>query len=141
MLSKPYQKYTDLCNHLANIVLLISRVWIAKVFFLSGLTKVNSWEQTLFLFEYEYAVPLLPVGFAAFLSTFAELVFPVFLLFGLLSRVAVLPLLIMTLVIELFIVQNNQHLYWILIQAVIMSYGSGKLSIDNFLERKFDIKL
>ena len=54
-------------------VLLFTRLWVAYVFFNSGLTKIASWDSTLYLFEYEYQVPLLPWQLAAYLGTATEL--------------------------------------------------------------------
>ena len=65
------------------ILLVLFRLYIAKIFFLAGLTKVKSWDTTLMLFEYEYSVPGISFDIAAYLSTFAELVFPVLLVIGL----------------------------------------------------------
>ena len=45
------------------------RAWMAEVFFSSGLTKIADWENTLFLFDFEYAVPLLPTAWTAVLAT------------------------------------------------------------------------
>ena len=71
-------------EQLSTIILLVCRVWVAYVFFNAGLTKISTWESTLFLFEYEYQVPLLPWKLAAYLGTAAELILPVFILLGLL---------------------------------------------------------
>jgi len=122
-----------------NITLLTTRLWIANIFFKSGLTKIASWEQTLILFEYEYEVPLLPVNVAAFLATASELVFPILLALGILSRISVLPLFLMTLVIEFLIISNAEHYYWLLMMLTIISFGGGKLSLDNFIARKTNL--
>jgi putative oxidoreductase len=37
----------------------VIRLWVANVFWTSGLTKIQSFETILQLFQYEYAVPLL----------------------------------------------------------------------------------
>lgn len=39
--------------------LLAVRLWIAEIFFMSGLTKIKSWATTISLFEDEYKVQLL----------------------------------------------------------------------------------
>ena len=41
-------------------LLLFTRLWVAWVFFNAGLVKVATWDSTLYLFEFEYQVPLLP---------------------------------------------------------------------------------
>ena len=52
------------------------RLWVANVFWKSGLTKIQSWDTTLALFEHEYHVPLLSPQLAALLGTATELTFP-----------------------------------------------------------------
>ena len=53
-------------TYLAPLLDFAVRFWLARVFFLSGLTKIQSWDSTLSLFESEYAVPLLPPELAAY---------------------------------------------------------------------------
>jgi putative oxidoreductase len=134
------------CYHLINqklsastdgVVLLI-RLWIAKVFFLSGLTKIANWDTTLMLFEYEYSLPLLPVALSAFLATFFELVMPVLLSLGLFTRFAAAPLLVMTAVIELTYGSFSEHAYWGLLLGLLMTYGAGKLSLDHYFALKIN---
>lgn len=73
-----YDEYTNsLQTHAMPLLLLFCRLWVAWVFFNSGLIKLASWDSTLYLFEFEYQVPLLPWEFAAYSGTFAELVLPV----------------------------------------------------------------
>ena len=64
------------------------RGYLAWVFFRSGLTKIQSWDSTLWLFENEYSVPYLAPELAAWMATATELTLPVFILLGLGSRVA-----------------------------------------------------
>ena len=61
---------------------LLARLYVAKVFLLSGLTKVRDWDITLALFADEYQVPLLSPTLAAWLGTGAELLLPVLLALG-----------------------------------------------------------
>ena len=67
---------------------LAARLYVAQVFFASGLTKIRDWDITLALFEDEYQVPLLSPALAATLGTAGELVLPVLLAFGLAGRFA-----------------------------------------------------
>ncbi len=68
----------------APLVDLGLRVYVAHIFFKSGLVKLQSRDSTLALFEYEYAVPLLPPDIAAYLGTAAELALPALVALGLL---------------------------------------------------------
>lgn len=124
-------------NWLQSIALLAARLWMAKVFFMSGLTKIKSWDNTLMLFEYEYAVPVLPADIAAYMATSAELILPVLLVLGLLTPFAAAGLMVVTLVIELLVYPGTtEHYYWMLLLAVIITHGSGKLGLDHRVFRQ-----
>ena len=84
---------------------------MARVFWYSGLTKISSFDSTIYLFEYEYKVPVIPPEIAAYLATITELSMPVFLILGLFSRLACLPLIAMTLVIQFTYLELVEHLY------------------------------
>ena len=62
------------------LLLLVARLGIAAVFFLSGRTKVTGFlnlkPSTYALFRSEYALPLIPSDWAAHLATYAEHLFP-----------------------------------------------------------------
>lgn len=81
-------------DSLAPALLLGTRLWVANVFFRSGLVKTQSFETTRFLFEYEYQVPLLSPHVAAYLGTLIELTFPVLLALGLGGRLSALVLFV-----------------------------------------------
>ena len=75
-------------GRLQPLALLIARVWVAQVFFRSGLTKLRDFETTVALFTDEYHVPLLDPTAAALLGTAGEVVLPVLLVLGLAGRFA-----------------------------------------------------
>jgi putative oxidoreductase len=119
------------------------RLWMARVFFNSGLTKINDWDSTIYLFQDEYKVPLLPPEAAAVLGTTFELGMPVLLTLGLFSRLAALPLIGMTLVIQFVLGGSNpaydnvEHFYWLFLLAGIVVRGAGPVSLDAVLKRAF----
>lgn len=145
-LSHLYSLLTKSLNPLAPLVDLALRVWLFVVFFWdSGLSKIQSWDTTLALFENEYEVPLIPSDIAAYLGTAGELLLPALLLVGLFSRFAAVGLFIVNLVALysypfLWTPQGsagfNQHLYWGVMMIVLMAHGPGKISIDWLLNRK-----
>jgi putative oxidoreductase len=52
------QQLFDQASHSARpLVLLLFRLWVANVFFKSGLTKLDDWDTTVLLFTEEYHVP------------------------------------------------------------------------------------
>lgn len=126
---------------LAPVLDLAIRIWVGMVFFQSGLTKIQSWDTTLSLFENEYAVPLLPPQLAAYMGTAAELTLPVFLVLGLGGRLAAAALFVFNIVAvlsypDLGEVGLKDHQYWGLLLLVPLLHGPGKISVDHFLRRR-----
>ena len=68
--------FTGVLNALQPVAALAARLYVAQVFFLSGLTKLRDWGTTVALFTDEYKVPLLSPQVAAFMGTAGELVLP-----------------------------------------------------------------
>jgi len=118
--------------------LLAVRLWIAEIFFMSGLTKIKSWATTIALFEDEYNVPLLSPEIAAYITTFAELVLPALLILGLMTPLSAFVLICMTLVIEIFIYPDTtEHYYWLLLLSILFTHGGGKFGLDYWLVKRF----
>lgn len=121
------------------LLLLVARVGIASVFFLSGRTKVEGLltlkPTTFVLFRSEYALPLINPEWAAYLATYAEHVLPALLVLGLLTRPAALALLGMTAVIEIFVYPDawSTHLSWAGLLLPLLVYGGGHWSLDHLL--------
>ena len=143
-LGAPTRTINDLLLKLQAPFLLSIRLYVAWVFLQSGLHKIGDWETTLFLFEYEYQVPLLPWELAAYLATFAELVFPVFLIAGLGTRFFALALTVvnvMAVVSYYATLAKGAGLVWhflwgsLLLTSII--YGGGLVSIDHWLRTRF----
>ena len=116
---------------------------VASAFFRSGLTKIDSWDKTVFLFQAEYHVPLLPPEVAAALGTFGELFFPPLLLLGLAGRFSALSLSFVNIVAVVsywHVLGGNEaalasHYYWGLLLLVTLLHGPGKLSLDHWIRR------
>jgi putative oxidoreductase len=119
------------------------RLWIGLVFFRSGLEKAGDWQSTLFLFQEEYRLPLLPPNAAAALGMGAELVLPLFLFVGLAARLAALPLIVLTLTIQFVLgaadpaYSSTEHYYWLFLLGLIVVRGPGALSLDRLIARRF----
>lgn len=126
-----------------DALLLIARLGIAAVFFLSGRTKVDGFlsikPSTYDLFASEYALPLLSPYVAAHLATYAEHLFPVLLVIGLFTRGAAFALLAMTTVIEVFVYPDAwpTHLTWAGLLLPLIARGAGRWSLDRLLHRRF----
>jgi len=124
----------------APIADLVVRLWVAMVFFKSGLTKIQSWDTTVLLFTNEYHVPLLSPEIAAVLGTATELVAPVFLALGLGARGAAAVLFLFNIVAvisypELEAAGREQHYLWGILLLVTLAHGPGALSLDRLLSR------
>jgi len=119
---------------------LVLRLGVSLVFFRSFLSKIESWDTTLLLFENEYQVPLLPPGIAAFLATGLELVGPIMLVLGFGTRLAAAAMLGMTLVIQLFVYPQSyaDHLLWAGPLLYLLLRGPGRWSIDARIRAAFD---
>jgi putative oxidoreductase len=122
------------------LLLLVARVGIASVFFLSGRTKVEGvfsiTDSTFELFRTEYRLPLAPPDTAAVAATLSEHIFPVLLAFGLATRGAAAALLGMTLVIEIFVYPDAwpTHLTWAAILLPLIARGGGAWSLDAWVK-------
>ncbi|MGE0564490.1 MAG: DoxX family protein [Pseudolabrys sp.] len=138
------------------VVALGLRLLMAFVFFVSGQAKVagpqiplNVYDvslsvtlptqvkaETFGLFLSSYSsMPLPPVA-AAYLVSYAEFLLPVFLVLGLATRFAALGLLMITALLQLYVMPNElwtAHIYWFAILAVLMTRGPGELSIDHII--------
>jgi putative oxidoreductase len=140
MLTSLIQRAYRGLGFLAPIVDLALRLWVAAVFFRSGLVKIQSWDTTILLFTNEYHVPVLSPELAAVLGTAAELVLPVFLALGLGGRLAAAALFVFNIVAvlsypELEAAGLEQHQVWGLMLLVTLLHGPGALSMDHLLAR------
>lgn len=123
-----------------SIFQFVFRLTVGGVFWHSGLTKIDSWQTTIVLFRDEYRVPFLPPELAAMFATAVELSCPVLLLLGLATRLATLPLLAMTVVIQIFVYPEswNAHLMWVAMLGYILTRGPGTISLDHLIVRKIE---
>jgi putative oxidoreductase len=131
------KKALEVLERLGDVVLLAPRFYLAKVFFLSGLTKLHDWSNTIYLFTEEYHVPVIPPELAAGMSTMVELSCPVLLVLGLGTRLAALPMLAMTAVIEFTYLDHFEHYYWAMLLGILLCFGAGRFSVDYWVRKKY----
>jgi putative oxidoreductase len=123
------------------LLLLVARLGIAGIFFLSGRSKVEGWltitDGTYELFRTEYRLPLIPPEIAAVAATLAEHGLSILLVLGLLTRLSAAGLFGMTLVIQLFVYPDAwpTHLSWAAILLPLIARGGGAWSLDALLTR------
>lgn len=133
------RRINALCARIpADLVALMLRIFPAIIFWQSGRTKVEGFtikDSTWFLFEHEYALPLIPSKLAAVMATAAEHALPVLLVLGLLTRLSALGLLAMTAVIQIFVYPEAwvTHGLWAAALLAVAAYGPGRVSVDHAL--------
>lgn len=141
----PRRRWNDVAALLTRVIThdvlaVASRLAIAAIFFLSGRTKVEGFltvtPGAYELFRSEYKLPVIPPEIAAHLATYAEHLFPLLLVLGLLTRLSALALLGMTLAIQLFVYPDAwpTHLSWAALLLYLVGRGAGALSIDRLLK-------
>ncbi len=138
-----------------SLIALLGRFSIAAVFWKSGQTKIEGFaldvvsgqfglgmprltDSTLFLFENEYALPVIPPELAAPLAAFAEHLFPALILLGLATRFSALALLGMTAVIQVFVYPDAYptHGVWAAVLLWLVARGPGAVSLDHWIARR-----
>lgn len=127
--------FTQFCSLvLAPVVNLAARVYMGYfIFFVSGLAKLDDFETTIELFEDDWVIPFLPAVPAAYLATIGEIVLPILLIAGFMTRLSALGLFIMTVVIQTYAVQDPRHYIWMLVFGFLVSYGGDRLSMDYWI--------
>ena len=133
--------YTDAARELDRlqpIVALVIRLYVARVFFTSGMIKIGNWSGTLGLFQNEYHVPLLSPNFAAVMGTSAELGLPVFIALGFGTRAAAVGLFVFNIVAatsypDLSVAGLKDHILWGTLMLVTIFYGPGKIALDQWI--------
>jgi putative oxidoreductase len=129
-----------------DLILLLTRVAIANVFWRSVQTKINGWEifdqsfqfynlgsNAITLFRYEYDIPILSYTQAAYTATFAEFFFSIMLVIGLGTRIAALGLLGVTAVIQIFVYPEAwpTHILWFAALLYLLKHGGGRIALEK----------
>lgn len=120
-----------------DLRLLVARLGIAGVFFMSGRTKVDGilhiTDATYELFRTDYALPLIDPVVAAHVAAYSEHAGPILLTLGLFTRFAAVWLLGMTTVIEIFVYPDAwpTHLSWAGLMLPLIACGGGRWSLDR----------
>jgi len=141
-LARFYYSASHLPEFLAPLLDLALRLYVADVFFKSGLTKIKSWDSTLYLFSDVYQVPLLNTDVAAYMATAGELGLSALLLLGLFGRFAAAGLSILNAVAAYSYYSGLseaglfQHFAWGTMLAVLLVLSGGKWSVDAWLEKR-----
>lgn len=138
------------------LVALALRLTMARVFFLDGQTRVEGPRFPINVYDFDFSVvlplqvkaetftafltqiPPLPVPpvLAAYLVSYAEFILPVCLVLGFATRFAAFGLLIMTALVQIYVMPEalwSVHIYWAAILLVLLSQGAGQISVDHII--------
>ena len=138
------------------LVALALRLAMARVFFLDGQTKIEGPRYVLSVMDFDFSVVLplqvkaetftafltqyaalpVPPVLAAYLVSYAEFALPIMLVLGFGTRMAALGLLIMTALIQIYVMPGalwTVHVYWAAILLVLLSRGAGQISVDALI--------
>ncbi len=138
------------------LVALGLRLVMARVFFLDGQTRVDGPRvplnvhdfdlsvvlplqvkaETFTAFLTQYAALPVPPALAAYLVSYAEFILPIMLVLGFGTRFAALGMLIMTALIQIYVMPQalwSVHIYWASILMVLLSLGAGQISVDAII--------
>ena len=140
-IARLYAGFVNVLERLQPLFALAMRLYVAKVFIMSGWLKFSRWDSTLALFQNEYHVPVLSPQVAAVLGTTCELGLPVLLALGIGTRAAALALFLFNIVAvisypDLSDAGLKDHYLWGALMLVIAVYGPGRLSVDHWLGRR-----
>lgn len=141
---------TRALDALLPLTAFMARLYLAQVFFLSGVTKLRDWGTTVTLFTDDYHVPYLAPSVAAAFGTAGELVLPVLLVLGLGGRFSAPGLFVMNIVAvislsEIAPAALQQHVFWGSLLTALCVFGLGHWSLNRCVSPqkkvKFMIKL
>ncbi|MBU9439338.1 FAD-dependent oxidoreductase [Burkholderia multivorans] len=130
-----YSRREDVAASLYPVVDLLIRLWLGEKFFVSGLLKAANWDNALYLAANVYPVSWMAPETAAVVGIIIELLGPVLLFLGLGTRLAAIPLLILSLVIQFAYVALPENLYWAALFGWYLVIGAGPISLDQLLGR------
>jgi putative oxidoreductase len=124
---------------------LVLRLGLAVPFWRSGINKwnglfeLNDVAVLLFSTEFKLHLPGGPYAFPApevmaHVVASAEILLPILLVLGLLTRLAASTLLLMTLIIQLTVPSGwPVHITWAAMALALMAWGPSRLSVDHLL--------
>ena len=138
------------------LVALALRLVMARVFFLDGQTRIEGPRVPLNVQDFDFSVILplqvkvetfgvfltkyaalpVPPVLGAYLVSYAEFILPICLVLGFATRFAALGMLIMTALLQIYVMPDalwSAHVYWAAILMVLLSRGPGQISVDHII--------
>ena len=132
-------------DRFSPLCLLGLRIYVANLFFKSGLTKIQDFSSTVALFESKYKVPVISPTLAAISGTGAAIRLPALLVLGVASRPTALVLFVFNIVAVVSYPDISEsgvkdHLLWGTMILVIAFFGAGKLSVDQWIKTRLGLQ-
>lgn len=138
-----------------SVVALLGRVGVASVFWQAGQTKVDNFtvslvptvfdvgipsiaDSALYLFKFEYDLPILAPFWAAVTAALVEHICAAMLLLGVGTRLAAFLLFVEVMVIQFLVYPDAWplHASWVALLLMLMANGAGAISLDGVLKRR-----
>ncbi|MHB8116700.1 MAG: FAD-dependent oxidoreductase [Acidithiobacillus ferrivorans] len=114
---------------------LLIRLWLAKVFFVSGVLRIFGLSIAPYLSNVAYPVPWVEPLSPTYLGAAIQMIIPVLLALGLATRWAALYMLILVLVVQFNYLALDINLYSAVLFGWFVICGAGPLSLDHLLAR------
>jgi len=114
---------------------LLIRLWLARIFVVFGILELTHSQTAFGLAAYVHAVRFLSPLTAADIGASIEVLGPLFLAFGFMTRYAAVALLGLSLVIRLGGDPFDSQLFWVGLFGWYVVIGAGPISIDRLLRR------
>lgn len=135
------QRVITWLSHAQPVAQLAARLYVGRVFFLSGWVSLQDWGATLSLYEDDFHVPVLPPHAAAYLGTAGEIALPLLLFAGLAGRFGAAGLFVVNIVAYLSVpdlapAAAQQHVFWGCLLLGLVLWGPGALSVDHLIVRR-----
>lgn len=111
------------------------RLWLAQIFFVSGVLKLTHWDTALYLATHEYPVSWLSPGSAAAIGICIEVIGGALLTLGFMTRYAAAPMLALALVAQFAYLPFDNQLFWAALFGWYAVCGAGPISVDSMLRR------
>jgi len=125
--------YTSALRTIRPPIDLLARFWLGQAFLVSGLLKLADWDNALYLAAHEYPVSWMDPHSAAVVGVAIEVICPLFLIAGLFTRAAALPMLVLTLVSQFAYLPFDTNLFWAALFGWYVVHGPDALSLDRLL--------
>ncbi len=123
--------YRSIIALISPVFDLLVRLLVAQAIFRSGIVKLSDWDTALSLARFEYPVSWMAPETAAVVGVTIEIVAPILLLVGLLTREAALAILMLLVVSQAEYIPTDLNLWLIAILGWFVLRGAKGFSFDR----------